>query len=139
MVRNQLVARNRLISAARWHANHEGGGGIPLAGPASAAPTEPKPVFPIIAVLPFTYMSGDPEQEYFSDGITEDIITDLSKVAGLLVNHPQLEFHLQGQEHRYPYGRSRTRRDRGAGRIDKAGRQSSAYYRSSDRRQDRYH
>ena len=38
-----------------------------------------------IAVLPFTNMSGDPEQEYFSDGISEDIITDLSKIAGLTV------------------------------------------------------
>jgi adenylate cyclase len=40
---------------------------------------------PSIAVLPFTNMSGDPEQEYFSDGITEDIVTDLSKVSGLSV------------------------------------------------------
>jgi adenylate cyclase len=40
---------------------------------------------PAIAVLPFTNMSGDAEQEYFADGITEDIITDLSKVSGLLV------------------------------------------------------
>ena len=40
---------------------------------------------PSIAVLPFTNMSNDPEQEYFSEGITEDIITDLSKVSGLYV------------------------------------------------------
>lgn len=40
---------------------------------------------PSIAVLPFTNMSGDAEQDYFVDGITEDLITELSKVAGLLV------------------------------------------------------
>ena len=38
-----------------------------------------------ICVLPFVNMSGDPEQEYFSDGISEDIITDLSKVSALFV------------------------------------------------------
>jgi len=40
---------------------------------------------PSIAVLPFTNMSSDPEQEFFSDGITEDIITALSKISALLV------------------------------------------------------
>ena len=40
---------------------------------------------PTIAVLPFANMSTDPEQEYFSDGITDDLITDLSKVSGLFV------------------------------------------------------
>lgn len=47
--------------------------------------TAKMPEKPSIAVLPFINMSGDPEQEYFSDGITEDIITDLSKVSGLFV------------------------------------------------------
>ena len=40
---------------------------------------------PSIAVLPFTNMSGDHEQEYFSDGITDDLVTDLSRLPGLFV------------------------------------------------------
>ena len=50
-----------------------------------------------IAILPFTNMSGDPEQEYFSDGITEDIITDLSKIAGLTVIARNSSFAYKGR------------------------------------------
>ena len=52
---------------------------------------------PSIAVLPFTNMSGDPEQEYFSDGISDDIITDLSKVAGLTVIARNSSFAYKGR------------------------------------------
>ena len=71
----------RPIRVWKWH---------PGTGPATA-PTPgatgapPNGASVSIAILPFTNMSGDPEQEYFSDGISEDIITDLSKVAGLTV------------------------------------------------------
>lgn len=52
---------------------------------------------PSIAVLPFTNMSGDPEQDYFSDGIVEDIITDLSKIAGLFVIARNSSFAYKGK------------------------------------------
>lgn len=52
----------------------------------SAEPTPLEPATkPSLAVLPFSNMSSDPEQEFFADGIAEDLITDLSKVPGLLV------------------------------------------------------
>ncbi len=50
-----------------------------------------------ICVLPFSNMSGDPEQEYFSDGITADIITDLSKVSALAVTSSNTAFRYKGQ------------------------------------------
>jgi adenylate cyclase len=52
---------------------------------------------PSIAVLPFDNMSGDAEQEYFSDGITEDIITDLSKVSALFVIARNSSFTYKGR------------------------------------------
>ncbi len=52
---------------------------------------------PSIAVLPFNNMSGDVEQEYFADGMTEDIITDISKVSGLLVIARNSSFVYKGK------------------------------------------
>lgn len=52
---------------------------------------------PSIAVLPFANMSGDAEQEYFSDGISEDLITDLSKVSALFVIARNSSFTYKGK------------------------------------------
>jgi adenylate cyclase len=52
---------------------------------------------PSIVVLPFSNMSGDPEQEYFGDGITEDLITDLSKISGLFVVARNTSFTYKGK------------------------------------------
>jgi adenylate cyclase len=53
---------------------------------------------PSIAVLPFTNMSGDPEQEFFADGLTEDIIMSLSRVSGLIVIARTSSFIYKGQK-----------------------------------------
>jgi adenylate cyclase len=66
------------------------------AGSATAASAAPVPRV-AICVLPFANMSGDQEQEYFSDGITEDIITDLSKVSALSVVSRNSAFMYKGK------------------------------------------
>lgn len=58
----------------------------------------PLPDKPSIAVLPFNNMSDDPSQEYFADGMTEDLITDLSKVSGLFVIARNSSFAYKGQQ-----------------------------------------
>jgi adenylate cyclase len=70
--------------------------GKSASGAASVAPTRDSPSF-TVCVLPFTNMSGDPEQEYFSDGITEDIITDLSKVSALGIISRNSAFMYKGK------------------------------------------
>ncbi len=71
--------------------------------PTDAAPVSagsavlPLPDKPSIAVLPFTNMSGDTEQEYFSDGITEDIITELSRLGDLFVIARNSSFSYKGK------------------------------------------
>ena len=63
-------------------------------GPAAASTFGGKPS---VAVLPFTNMSGDPEQEYFSDGLTEDIITELSRFKNLHITARNSTFQYKGK------------------------------------------
>ena len=63
----------------------------------SAEVALPLPDKPSIAVLPFLNMSGDPEQEYFSDGLSEDIITALSKLRGFFVISRNSTFAYKGK------------------------------------------
>jgi TolB-like protein len=65
--------------------------------PGEAAALQAPDDKPSIAVLPFDNMSGDPEQEYFSDGMTEDIITELSRFRGLRVLARNSSFTLKNQ------------------------------------------
>jgi adenylate cyclase len=65
--------------------------------PAAAKPTLTLPDKPSIAVLPFTNLSTDPRQDYFSDGITEDIITELSRFSELFVIARNSSFKYKGK------------------------------------------
>jgi TolB-like protein len=72
----------------------------PASAPESAIPaatTLPLPDKPSIAVLPFANMSGDPEQEYFVDGMVEEIITALSRIRWLFVLARNSSFTYKGQ------------------------------------------
>jgi adenylate cyclase len=64
---------------------------------AAQAASPAVPHKPSIAVLPFTNISGDAEQEYFSDGMTEDLITDLSKISALFVIARNSSFAYKGR------------------------------------------
>jgi adenylate cyclase len=65
--------------------------------PVNSDPRNPLSQRTSIAVLPFKNLSGDPEQEYFSDGITNDIITDLSRFGNLLVIASNTVFSYKGK------------------------------------------
>jgi TolB-like protein/DNA-binding winged helix-turn-helix (wHTH) protein/Flp pilus assembly protein TadD len=78
----------------------------PLA-PSTVTPLEqaqalPLPDKPSLAVLPLKNLSGDPEQEHFSDGLTEDLITDLSKIAGLFIISRNTVFTYKGKAVKTP-------------------------------------
>ena len=80
----------RPIQVYQWQGQH---------APTLASVTDylPIPDKPSIAVLPFDNMSGDPDQEYFSDGISEDIITELSKIDWLMVTARNSTFAYKGK------------------------------------------
>src|SRR5262245_38305540 len=88
------IGEQRLKNIARpvraYHVRLDG-----IAPAATLAPALPEK--PSIAVLPFANMSGDPEQEYFADGMTEDLITDLSKISGLFVIARNSSFSYKGR------------------------------------------
>jgi TolB-like protein/cytochrome c-type biogenesis protein CcmH/NrfG len=75
---------------------------LPAAALFQKAPAEPRPAVmqlerPVIAVLPFNNMSDDPQQEYFSDGISEDLITALSKLRWFFVIARNSSFIYKGK------------------------------------------
>jgi adenylate cyclase len=72
-------------------------GGAARSASAVTMPALPLPDKPSIAVLPFANMSGDPEQEYFTDGMVEEIITALSRIRWLFVIARNSSFTYKGQ------------------------------------------
>jgi adenylate cyclase len=84
---------DRPVRVWKWHPNKTD----VVTNPSNASGSTPKVEAPSIAVLPFTNMSGDAEQEYFSDGISEDVITDLSKIGGLIVIARNSSFAYKGR------------------------------------------
>ncbi len=73
-------------------------------------PSKPAPDAPLaasIAVLPFVNMSGDPGREIFSDGISEELLNELSNIAALRVRRPHVLVRVQGKKSRH-HGRSPT-------------------------------
>ena len=80
-----------------WRVRLGGQSAVTARSPAGQAPALPLPDKPSIAVLPFQNMSGDPEQEYFADGIVEDIITALSRFKALFVIARNSSFTYKGK------------------------------------------
>jgi adenylate cyclase len=81
-----MIARSQAAQASK-----------PTNALAASSDKKPSPRY-TICVLPFANMSGDPDQEYFSDGITEDIITDLSKVSSLRIISRNSAFQYKGEK-----------------------------------------
>jgi adenylate cyclase len=93
--------RNIVRPVRIWHLAPPSAGVHSIAvGPAQAAfpPHPPAPDRPSLAILPFTNLSGDASEDYLSDGITEEIITAVSRFHGLLVIARNASFLMRGRE-----------------------------------------
>lgn len=89
----EYVGEQRLKNIARSIKAYH----LPLSGAKFAVASAPKSTGPAIAVLPFENMGGDPEQAYFSDGMTEDIIIELARFTELMVIARTSSFALGGR------------------------------------------
>src|SRR5713101_2073006 len=85
------------MRAWRLRMNASGSAAAPIEPPVESTQALALPDKPSIAVLPFQNMSGDPEQEYFADGIVEDIITALSRFKSLFVIARNSSFTFKGR------------------------------------------
>ena len=85
------------MRAWRLRMNASGSAAVPIEPPVESTRAPAPPDKPSIAVLPFQNMSGDPQQEYFVDGIAEDVLTTLSKIQELLVIDRNSSFVFKGQ------------------------------------------
>jgi TolB-like protein/class 3 adenylate cyclase/Tfp pilus assembly protein PilF len=92
----RLSLKNIDRAVQAYRVEWKGAGQQSPSGPSTAAPL-PLPDKPSIAVLPFQNMSGDPEQEYFADGMVEDIITALSRTKQLFVIARNSSFVFKGK------------------------------------------
>ncbi|MBZ9967201.1 winged helix-turn-helix domain-containing tetratricopeptide repeat protein [Mesorhizobium sp. BR1-1-2] len=103
----QIAAARRMLENAAgggsWietlprHGYRYVGPQVAIGGPGPEAPTLTWPGKPSIAVLPFSNLSGDPEQDYFADGIVDDIITGLARINWLFVIARNSSFTYKGR------------------------------------------
>ena len=101
---------------------------------AKTAPARDRADKPSIAVLPFNNMSGDPEQEFFADGITEDIITELSRFRELFVISRNSSFKFKGRAVEVQKFARRARRAVRRRGQRAQGRAAGAHHGAADRR-----
>src|SRR5271167_3083087 len=90
-----------IVGGAAWYFASGPKSGMPVALQIAASPTPAEPAKPAphlsIVVLPFTNLSGDPTQDYFADGITENLTTDLSRLSGAFVIARNTAFTYKGK------------------------------------------